>query len=54
MRLYVGGRAQGKLALARQRHPNGVIWNELHLFVKEELAKGTTPETIWNMVLKRM
>lgn len=54
MRLYVGGRAQGKLALARQRHPNGVIWNELHLFVKEELAKGTTSEAIWNMVLKRM
>ena len=54
MRLYIGGRAQGKLALAKERHPDGVIWDAFHLFVKDELAKGTTPEAIWNMVLKRL
>lgn len=54
MRLIIGGRAQGKTALAQERYPGAVIWDEFHLFVKESLAKGMEPAQIWEEVLKRM
>ena len=54
MELYIGGRAQGKLALAKEKHPDWVIWDEFHLFVREALEKGMESAAIWELVSTRI
>lgn len=54
MELWLGGRAQGKSELAKKMHPGAVIWDQLHLFVKEELARGMEPAEIWDAVSKKV
>ncbi|MBO4750410.1 MAG: bifunctional adenosylcobinamide kinase/adenosylcobinamide-phosphate guanylyltransferase [Lachnospiraceae bacterium] len=54
MELYIGGRAQGKLAHAKEKHPDWVIWDAFHLFVREEMEKGAEPSEIWERVCERI
>lgn len=54
MRLYLGGRAQGKTELVKKRHPGAEIWNGFHTYVKEELESGKEPSKIWEDVSKRI
>lgn len=41
--LYIGGAAQGKLALAKMNHPDGVFMKNLHELVRETMEQGGDP-----------
>jgi adenosyl cobinamide kinase/adenosyl cobinamide phosphate guanylyltransferase len=46
MELYIGGRAQGKTEYVKSTHPGqeARIWDEFHLWVRQELQEGKNPE----------
>lgn len=46
MILIVGGNHQGKYKYAASCNEEKNIWNEFHLFVKEKLSEGKSPEEI--------
>lgn len=47
MELYIGGYAQGKTEYVRRLHAqeNPVIFNHLHLWIREMLERGENPES---------
>jgi len=54
MHLIIGGFCQGKKAFAEKKFPNDEKWEQFELFVKEQLASGSTREQIQNQVLARI
>ncbi len=54
MKLFVGGYAQNKRAFVEKTYPGAPVWNEFHLFVKEQLEAGVTAEDIRQQVTDRI
>lgn len=57
MELYIGGKAQGKLAYVQnivKEQEKSEIWNDFHLFVKESLEKGLTKEDMQQLVNQKI
>lgn len=54
MILIIGGSHQGKYKYAASQYDEKNIWNEFHLFVKEKLEQGKTPEEIESEVNDRI
>lgn len=55
MELYIGGKAQGKLAYVQNIAKENVeIWNDFHLFVKDCLEKGLTKEEMQQLINQKI
>lgn len=54
MELYIGGYAQGKYEHVRKEFPDAEVWNEFHLYVKEQLGLGMSAWQIEESVFERI
>lgn len=54
MKLVIGGYGQNKRGYVERTFPGATVWDEFHLFVKEQLAAGVSAEDIRQQVVERV
>lgn len=54
MELYIGGYAQNKYEYVKKQFPDAEIWNDFHLYVKEQLALGMNVRQLEESVFRRI
>lgn len=54
MILIIGGFAQGKTTVAQQTFPETELWDDFHLYVKQQLNEGKLPSEITENVMTKI